>query len=133
MKDLVSGLARIPLAYQPGEVLEYGLSVDVLGRVIEVASGQPLDQFLDSRLFKPLGMVDTAFWVPPEKLARLIDPPAGGPIRPDRGRHQADHDVLGQRRTGVDGRGLSAVLAKCCSTAESSTVSAFFHPQPSAG
>ena len=84
MKDLVSGLVRIPLAYQPGEVFEYGLSVEVLGRVVEVASGQPLDQFLESRLFKPLGMVDTAFWVPPEKLARLIDPPAGVPIRPDR-------------------------------------------------
>jgi CubicO group peptidase (beta-lactamase class C family) len=84
LKDLVSGLVRIPLAYQPGEVFEYGLSVEVLGRVVEVASGQPLDQFLDSRLFKPLGMVDTAFWVPPEKLARLIDPPVGVPIRPDR-------------------------------------------------
>jgi CubicO group peptidase (beta-lactamase class C family) len=84
LKDLVSGLVRIPLAYQPGEVFEYGLSVEVLGRVVEVTSGQPLDQFLDSRLFKPLGMADTAFWVPPEKLARLIDPPAGVPIRPDR-------------------------------------------------
>jgi CubicO group peptidase (beta-lactamase class C family) len=84
LKDFVSRLARLPLAHQPGEVWEYGHSADVLGRVIEVASGQPLDQFLDSRLFKPLGMVDTGFWVPPEKLARLIDPPAGAAIRPDR-------------------------------------------------
>jgi len=74
LKDLVSGLVRIPLAYQPGEVFEYGLSVEVLGRVVEVASGQPLDQFFASRMFRPLGMVDTGFWVPPEKLARLIDP-----------------------------------------------------------
>jgi hypothetical protein len=58
-------------------VWAYSWSVDVLGRVIEVASGQPLDQFLESRLFKPLGMVDTEFWVPPEKRSRLIDPPAG--------------------------------------------------------
>src|SRR5262249_52989653 len=77
LKDFVSRLARIPLAPQPGEVWEYVFSDDVLGRVIEVASGQPLDQFLDSRLFKPLGMVDTGFWVSPEKLARLIAPPAG--------------------------------------------------------
>ena len=84
LKDLVSGLARIPLAYQPGEVFEYGLGVDVLGRVVEVASGQPLDQFLDKKIFKPLGMIDTGFWVPPEKRARLIDPPAGVPMRPDR-------------------------------------------------
>jgi CubicO group peptidase (beta-lactamase class C family) len=84
LKDFVSRLARLPLAHQPGEVWEYGHSADVLGRVIEVASGQPLDQFLDSRLFKPLGMVDTGFWVPPEKLARLIDPPVGAQILPDR-------------------------------------------------
>jgi hypothetical protein len=56
----------------------------VLGRVVEVASGQPLDQFLDRRLFKPLGMIDTGFWVPPEKLARLVDPPVGAQILPDR-------------------------------------------------
>jgi len=77
LKEFVSRLARLPLAHQPGEVWEYGSSVDVLGRVIEVASGQPLDQFLYDRLFKPLGMVDTAFWVPPEKVDRLLDPPVG--------------------------------------------------------
>jgi CubicO group peptidase (beta-lactamase class C family) len=84
LKDFVSGLARLPLAYQPGEVFEYALNLDVLGRVIEVVSGQPLDQFFDNRLFKPLGMVDTSFWVPPEKLSRLVDPPANVPIHPDR-------------------------------------------------
>ena len=110
LKDFVSRLARLPLAHQPGEVWEYGHSADVLGRVIEVASGQPLDQFLDSRLFKPLGMVDTGFWVPPEKLARLIDPPAGAQDSSGSRRHQADDAVLGRRRAGVDGRGLSAVL-----------------------
>jgi CubicO group peptidase (beta-lactamase class C family) len=86
LKEFVSRLARLPLAHQPGEVWEYGTSVDVLGRVIEVASGQPLDLFLDNRLFKPLGMADTAFWVPPEKLHRLIDPPVGAApvLLPDR-------------------------------------------------
>jgi CubicO group peptidase (beta-lactamase class C family) len=86
LKDFVSRLARLPLAHQPGEVWEYGHSADVLGRVIEVASGQSLDRFLDNRLFKPLGMVDTGFWVPPEKLARLVDPPGGAAqnLLPDR-------------------------------------------------
>jgi CubicO group peptidase (beta-lactamase class C family) len=84
LQDFVSRLVRLPLAHQPGAVWEYGHSVDVLGRVIEVASGQPLDQFLDNRLFKPIGMVDTAFWVPPEKLARLLDPPVGEQIHTDR-------------------------------------------------
>jgi CubicO group peptidase (beta-lactamase class C family) len=78
LADFVSALAKLPLAHQPREVWEYSsVGYDVLAHVIEVASGQPFDQFLESRLFKPLGMVDTGFWVPPEKLARLIDPPAG--------------------------------------------------------
>ena len=84
LRDFVSLVSRLPLAHQPGEVWEYSPSVDVLGRVIEVASGQPLDRFLDNRLFKPLGMVDTGFGVPPEKLARLVDPPVGAEILWDR-------------------------------------------------
>jgi CubicO group peptidase (beta-lactamase class C family) len=78
LADLVGDLVHMPLAHQPGEAWEYGLSVDVLGRVVEVASGQPLDKFFESRIFKPLGMVDTGFFVPPDKLARLVDPLAGG-------------------------------------------------------
>jgi CubicO group peptidase (beta-lactamase class C family) len=77
LADLVSALAKLPLAHQPGEVWVYSWSFDVLGRVIEVASGQPLDRFLENRLFQPLGMVDTGFSVPPEKVSRLIDRPAG--------------------------------------------------------
>ena len=69
---------RLPLAHQPGEVWDYGLSVDVLSRVIEVASGQPFDQFLETHLFRPLDMVDTGFYVPEAKLSRLVDPPGGG-------------------------------------------------------
>jgi CubicO group peptidase (beta-lactamase class C family) len=84
LHDLASSLARVPLSHQPGEVWYYGFSVDVLARVVEVASGQPFDTFLDSRLFGPLGMVDTGFWVPPEKVHRLVDPPAGALIYPDR-------------------------------------------------
>jgi CubicO group peptidase (beta-lactamase class C family) len=78
LADFISALARLPLAYQPGEVWEYGPAVDVLSRVIEVASGQPFDRFLETRLFEPLGMVDTGCHVPEAKLSRLIDPPAGG-------------------------------------------------------
>jgi CubicO group peptidase (beta-lactamase class C family) len=78
LADFVSGLAKLPLAHQPGEVWDYGLSVDVLSRVIEVASGQPFEQFLETRLFKPLNMVDTGFYVPEAKLSRFVDPPANG-------------------------------------------------------
>ena len=80
LADFISALARLPLAHQPGEVWEYGLSADVLGRVVEVASGEPLDQFLQSRLFNPLHMVDTGFYVPQAKLDRLVDAPM--PQRP---------------------------------------------------
>jgi CubicO group peptidase (beta-lactamase class C family) len=78
LADFVTGLAKLPLAHQPGEVWDYGISVDVLSRVVEVASGQPFDQFLETRLFRPLSMVDTGFYVPEAKLSRLVDPPAGG-------------------------------------------------------
>jgi CubicO group peptidase (beta-lactamase class C family) len=80
LADFVSALARLPLAHQPGEVWEYGLNADVLGRVVEVASGEPLDQFLQSRIFAPLHMVDTGFYVPDAKLGRLVDAPM--PERP---------------------------------------------------
>jgi CubicO group peptidase (beta-lactamase class C family) len=80
--DVVSELAKLPLAHQPGEVWDYGHSVDVLGCVIEVVSGQPLDQFLEAHLFKPLGMIDTGFYVPEAKLSRLVDPPADNWIGP---------------------------------------------------
>ena len=64
-------VARIPLAHEPGAAWTYGMNTDVLGRVIEVASGQPFDRFLAERIFGPLEMTDTAFRVPPEKAGRL--------------------------------------------------------------
>jgi CubicO group peptidase (beta-lactamase class C family) len=76
--ELVAMLASVPLLHEPGEVWEYGWSDEVLGRVIEVVSGQSLDGFLLGRIFKPLGMVDTGFFVPAEKLGRLADPIPGG-------------------------------------------------------
>ena len=64
-------LAQIPLAFDPGTDWTYSVSIDVLGRVIEVASGEPLDVFLRKTIFEPLDMPDTAFNVPPEKLSRF--------------------------------------------------------------
>lgn len=71
LAENVKRLARLPLAFQPGTEWHYGLNTDVLGRVIEVVSGQSLDQFLRERLFKPLQMNDTSFIVPREKRDRL--------------------------------------------------------------
>jgi CubicO group peptidase (beta-lactamase class C family) len=69
--DAVRKLARLPLLFQPGDAWEYSVADDVLGYLVEVISGMPLDQFLDERLFKSLGMKDTAFFFPQEKVSRL--------------------------------------------------------------
>ena len=64
-------LAGVPLLHEPGQGWTYGLNTDVLGRLIEVVSGQPFEDFLRTRLFEPLGMRDTYFLVPPAKRDRL--------------------------------------------------------------
>ena len=74
LADFCRALAKLPLQYQPGTTWEYSHSTDVLGRVVEVASGQSLDVFLAGRIFEPLKMVDTAFQVPPGKQDRLAQP-----------------------------------------------------------
>jgi CubicO group peptidase (beta-lactamase class C family) len=72
--EQIDRLAALPLLRHPGEAFEYGLSTDVLGRVIEVISGRRLGEFLVERILRPLGMVDTAFFTPPAKRARLAEP-----------------------------------------------------------
>ena len=92
LQELVERLGTIPLLYQPGTKWHYSIAADVLGRLIEVASGKPFDRFLAERIFQPLDMVDTGFYVPAEKIDRLaglygpkpvgglqtIDAPEGG-------------------------------------------------------
>lgn len=69
--ELVEQLGKVPLAHQPGERWTYGLNHDVLGRVIEVVSGQSFDDYLQKHIFNPLDMRDTAFLVPEPKRDRL--------------------------------------------------------------
>src|ERR1700728_3569856 len=71
IEDSVKRLAGVPLLFNPGERWEYSLGVDVLGRLVEVISGMPLDQFFRQRIFVPLGMKDTYFYPPENKLDRL--------------------------------------------------------------
>ena len=82
----VERLAKIPLIHQPGTTWEYSLASDLLGRVVEAASGKRLGDFMSERLFKPLRMGGTAFWVSEAKIARVAepfdkDPLAGTPIK----------------------------------------------------
>jgi CubicO group peptidase (beta-lactamase class C family) len=69
--DMTKNLAAQPLLFNPGEHWEYGLNIDVIGRLIEVLSGKPLDVFFRERIFEPLGMKDTYFFPPDNKVDRI--------------------------------------------------------------
>ena len=77
--EMADKLAKLSLLYQPGTTWEYSMSTDVLGRVVEVASGMPLDKFIEERITKPLKMGDTAFEVAADKKARGAKPMREGP------------------------------------------------------
>lgn len=68
--EFADRLGQVPLNFQPGDHFRYGTSADILGAVIEKASGMKFGEFLEERLFKPLNMKDTAFYVPEEKMDR---------------------------------------------------------------
>ena len=69
--DIANRIGELPLAFMPGTTWQYGLSADVLGAVIEVVSGMSYGEFLKKRIFEPLGMQDTAFYVPAARQDRL--------------------------------------------------------------
>ena len=71
LESMIDELAQLPLAFQPGTRWHYSLGIDVAARLVEVVSGQPLGEFLQQRMFDPLGMTDTGFAVPAEKLDDL--------------------------------------------------------------
>ena len=71
--DAMKKLGGLPLLHQPGEKWTYGLSIDLLGYLVEVVSGMPLNEFFKKRIFDPLGMKDTFFYLPQEKQSRLVN------------------------------------------------------------
>lgn len=79
-KDEVAGIAKAPLSTQPGTNWEYGMSVDLLGRVVEAASGKTLGEFIRERILQPLRMVDTGFQVPGDQRSRIAQPLALDPF-----------------------------------------------------
>jgi CubicO group peptidase (beta-lactamase class C family) len=84
--EFIAQLASLPLVNQPGTVWEYSVSIDVLGLMLERISGKSLGDLLGERIWKPLGMNDTGFLIPPNKAARYAKPL---PINPDTGKPQA--------------------------------------------
>jgi len=111
LAEFVTKLSKLPLAHQPGTVWEYGMSTDVLGRIVEVVSGMAFDQFVEQRITGPLGMRDTAFYLSGAQGSRLaepqVDPATGKRARRERSRgsHQGETEmVLWRWRTVVDGK-----------------------------
>jgi CubicO group peptidase (beta-lactamase class C family) len=74
LAEFVTKLSKLPLAHQPGSVWEYGMSIDVLGRIVEVVSGMTFDRFLEEHIAAPLAMHDTAFYLNSAQAARLAEP-----------------------------------------------------------
>lgn len=115
--DSVKQLAAQPLLFNPGDKFEYSLGVDVLGRLVEVVSGKPLDEFFRTRIFEPLGMKDTYFFPPDNKVARVATaytyyPDKGlnrfpdTPIREGSFVYSADYPVRGPKKLFSGGAGL---------------------------
>lgn len=105
-EELVAKVAKLPLRFSPGDRWEYGVSTDVLGRVVEVVSGKTLGEFLNERILTPLGMSDTGFFVPSDKLARAAQPwqiPEAPPMTPR-------FDVAQKPRFESGGGGLTSTM-----------------------
>ena len=105
--EFVTKLSELPLRFSPGTRWEYGVSTDVLGRVVEIVSGKSLGDFLAERVLQPLDMVDTGFWVPSEKLNRAAQPwqKPGGPAMTPR------FDVAVKPRFESAGGGLTGTMS----------------------
>ena len=120
IEELVTALGQLPLMHEPGAAFTYGLSDDVLGRLIEVLSGTTFDEFLRTRLFEPLGMADTFFYIPDAKahrLASLYTPTATGGLNEVEGTVEGDHLIYsatystGEHRSYfAGGAGLSSTV-----------------------
>jgi len=115
--DSVKHLAGLPLLFNPGDRFEYSLGVDVLGRLVEVVSGKPLDEFFRTRIFEPLGMKDTYFFPPDNKIDRVATAytyyPEKGlnrfpdtPIREGSFVYSADYPTRGPKKLFSGGAGL---------------------------
>ncbi len=117
LEELCDKLAKLPLAYEPGTQWRYSFATDVVARVVEVLSGKSFDRYLDDHIFKPLGMGDTGFHVPTEKMSRFVSMYAPvdlfDPMKP--GMNKAEDPATGPysrpRRMLSGGGGLVSTVA----------------------
>ncbi|MFA6126876.1 MAG: serine hydrolase domain-containing protein [Bacteroidales bacterium] len=111
--ESVKKLAKLPLHHNPGEKYTYCEGLDVLGYFIEVVSGMPFDVFLKTRIFDPLGMTDTRFYLPSDKAGRLVSvqsPDEGKWVRYPVTFYDPDYPVKGAKRFFSGGAGLCSTV-----------------------
>ena len=115
LEHVVEQLAQLPLLYQPGSQWRYSRATDVLGYVVQLLADMPLADFLEERIFRPLGMSDTAFHVPAEKLDRLApiyeSPELYGPLISEPDNLGTIRDITTPTRCPSGGGGLASTLS----------------------
>ncbi|MCB0846309.1 MAG: beta-lactamase family protein [Bacteroidetes bacterium] len=114
-KENIINLAKMPLHFHPGDEYSYSMSLDVLGYFVEIISGMPFDQFLKTRIFDPLGMKDTYFYLPGDKGSRLIAlqvPGESGWMPMERvGNTDSNFPITGSKTLFAGGGGLSSTTS----------------------
>ena len=126
LEALVEGLARVPLEFSPGTSWNYGVSTDVVGHLVSLASGLPFDEFLRTRILVPLGMHDTDFHVPEAKVARFADcyvRSAAGTLALGAARQRSSRRRARLRAAAASSAPppTTSASARCCAAAASST------------
>ena len=119
LDEFIRRIAKLPLNAQPGSEWHYSVSVDIQGYIVQKLSGMPFEEFLEKRIFKPLNMVDTGFYVPKEKVGRfaeLYNYDKDGKLEAETAGLNHDYSVkpaliVRRRRPGVDGDRLHALLS----------------------
>ncbi len=129
LKIAMEAVAQLPLAFQPGARWRYSMSIDMLGYLVELISGLPFDVFLEERLFKPLGMPDTAFYVPAHKKDRVAAVYGHAPDKEGLQRNDmplpTQRPVTWRPAAGCSPRWtITRASARCWSTAANSTAPA---------
>ncbi|WP_198652083.1 serine hydrolase domain-containing protein [Chitinophaga deserti] len=121
MEALIKQVAKRPLTHDPGEQFTYGYNTDVAGRIVEVISGKSLKDFFHERIFAPLGMNDTYFYLPPAKAGRLVELYAKGTLEAPLTVHTSEanrtYPVAGKQTLYLGGAGLVSTVsdyAKIC-------------------
>ncbi len=115
LEDVVNKLAKRPLTTDPGTAFVYGLNTDIIGRLVEILAGQPLDVALRERVLEPLGMSDTYFYLPTDKISRLVElydkSDAAKPLKLNTNAAYRNSSVWGAKTYFSGGAGLVSTVA----------------------